>query len=124
MSLLFTLSRLGLRKVVTSRYFWNMFHVYSSRTNNICESYNHQVNTQIISSKSNVYKVLDLTKKEESLASVSYGRVNNGQEKRQTNKQMVKDAKIALLKKENENGSLEVMDYLLKVSEFCKKYDK
>ena len=99
------------------------FDVYSSRTNNICESYNHQVNTQIISSKSNVYKVLDLTKKEESLDSVSYGRVNNGQEKRQTNK-VVKDAKIALLKKDYENGSLEVMDYLLKVSEFSKKYDK
>ena len=68
--------------------------------------------------------MLDLTKKEESLASVSYGRVNNGQEKRQTNKQVVKDAKTALLKKYYENGSLEVMDYLLKVSEFSKKYDK
>ena len=29
-----------------SRLTWNLFGEYSSRTNNICESYNHQLNGQ------------------------------------------------------------------------------
>ena len=43
-----------------SRATWNLFKEYSSRTNNICESYNHQLNGQDLSSKSNIYKIITL----------------------------------------------------------------
>ena len=106
------------------REIWNIFKEYSSRTNNISETYNHKVNSSIISSHSNIYKVLDLVKNEECLTSVAYEKVNlNEKEKKRTNKQMVKDAKTALLKCEYKNGKLNVMDNLFKVSLFGKKYD-
>ena len=68
-----------------NRKDWNLFDRYSSRTNNVSESYNHQINGQIISSKSNIYKVLDLTKKQEALTSVKYERVNGGKVRKSTN---------------------------------------
>ena len=40
-----------------------------------------------MNAKSNVYKVLDLTQKQETLTSTKYERVNAGQEKKQTNSQ-------------------------------------
>ena len=52
-------------------------------------------------------KILDLTQKQETLTSA----------------QKVKDAQIATLKSEYKHGSLEVMDYLVQVSVFCKNYD-
>jgi hypothetical protein len=102
---------------------WNIFERYSSRTNNLSETYNHAINGQIISSKSNIYKVLDLTKKQETLTSVKFERVNGDKVKKTTNSQQVKDAKIALLKNQYKNNELEVMDYLLKVSAFVKSYE-
>ena len=108
-----------------NKEIWNIFKEYSSRTNNICESYNHKVNSGIISAKSNIYKVLDLVKKEECLTSVAYEKVNiRDNEKKGTNAQQVKDAKIDLLKCEYENGKLDVMDYLFKVSDYGKNYDE
>jgi len=42
------------------RSLWNIFDQYSSRTNNISEAYNHQINGhQVIAPNSNVYKILD-----------------------------------------------------------------
>ncbi len=43
------------------RDLWNMFDIYSSRTKNICETYNYAINGQVQCSKSNVFKILDLT---------------------------------------------------------------
>ena len=106
------------------RDLWNMFDIYSSRTNNICETYNHAINGQVMNSKSNVFKILDLTQKQETLTSVKYARVNLGNEKKQSSSQKVKDAQIATLKSEYKHGSLEVMDYLMAVSVFCKNYDE
>jgi hypothetical protein len=51
----------------------NLFSEYSSCTNNICESYNHQINGQVHSSKANIYKIVTLTQKQESLASTTHG---------------------------------------------------
>ncbi len=39
------------------RSLWNIFDQYSSRTNNISEAYNHQINGQVIAPNSNVYKI-------------------------------------------------------------------
>ena len=65
---------------------------------------------------SNVYKILELTKKEEALTSTKFERVNQGKEKKIVNAQVAKDAQIALLKSEYKHGSLDVMDYLMKKS--------
>ena len=105
------------------RDLWNMFDIYSSRTNNICETYNHAINGQVQCPKSNVFKILNLTQKQETLTSVKYERCNLGNEKKQNTSQKVKDAQIATLKSEYKHGSMEVMDYLIAVSVFCKNYD-
>ena len=64
-----------------------------------------------------------MTKKQEALTSVKYERVNGGKVRKSTNAQQVKDAKIALLKCKYENGKLDVMGYLFKVSVYGKNYD-
>jgi hypothetical protein len=57
------------------------------------------------------------------LTSVKYERCNLGNEKKQNTSQKVKDAQIATLKSEYKHGSMEVMDYLMAVSVFCKNCD-
>ena len=47
------------------RSIWNLYDQYSSRTNNISETYNHKVNGQVMSANSNIYKILDLLRKQE-----------------------------------------------------------
>jgi hypothetical protein len=105
------------------RSVWNLFEVYSSRTNNISETYNHAINGQVMSSKSNVYKILDITKNQETLTSTKFERVNQGQEKKSSNAQHVKDAKIEVLKLKYKHGELDVMDSLLQASVFSKNSD-
>ncbi len=78
---------------------------------------------EVISSKSNVFKVLDVVQKQEALTSVTFERVNLGKVKKSTNSQQVKDASIALLKQKYKNNELEVMDYLMKISAFVKKHN-
>ena len=102
---------------------WNLWERYSSRTNNLSETYNHKINGQVISSKSNVFKVLDVVQKQEALTSVTFERVNLGKVKKSTNAQQVKGASIALLKQKYKNNELEVMDYLMKISAFVKNYN-
>ncbi len=101
------------------RSLWNIFDQYSSRANNISETYNHQINGQVIAPNSNVYKILDVLRKQETLTGNKFERVNQGKEK---NKQL-KDAKIALLKKDHEHDTIDVMDYLIKLSEFIIHFD-
>ena len=57
-----------------------MFDIYSSRTNNTSETYNHAINGQVMNSASNVFKLLDFTQKQETLTSDKYARVNLGNE--------------------------------------------
>ena len=102
---------------------WNIYDQYSSRTNNISETYNNQINGQVIAPNSNVYKILDVLRKQETLTANKFERVNLGKEKKQTTKQQLKDAKIALLKKDYDHGDIDVMDYLMKLNEFIIKYD-
>jgi hypothetical protein len=49
------------------RFLWNIFDQYLSRTNKISETYNHQINGQVIAPNSNVYKILDVLRKQETL---------------------------------------------------------
>jgi len=49
------------------RSLCNIFDQYLSRTNNISETYNHQINGQVIAPNSNVYKILDVLRKQETL---------------------------------------------------------
>jgi hypothetical protein len=52
------------------RSLYNIFDQYLSRTNNISETYNHQINgqvIQVIAPNSNVYKILDVLRKQETL---------------------------------------------------------
>ena len=97
--------------------------MFSSRTNNISESYNHQINGQVDNSKSNVYKVLDVVKKQEALTSTKYERVNLGQEKKTVTAQMVKDNQIALLENQYKHGEIEIIDFLEKCSQYVKNFD-
>ena len=105
------------------RSTWNLFTEYSSRTNNICESYNHQLNGQVLSSKSNIYKIITLNQKQESLASTSYERVNLGMEKKTKTAQQLKDVKIENLKLKYKHCEIDVMSYLMQVSVFGKEWD-
>ena len=52
-----------------------------------------------MNAKSNVYKVLGLTQKQETLTSTKYERVNADQEIKQTNSQRFKDGDIETLNK-------------------------
>ena len=58
------------------RSIWNLFDVYSSRTNNISETYNHKINGHVTKPNLNIYKVLIVVQKEETLTSINYERVN------------------------------------------------
>ena len=107
-----------------SRKIWNLYGEKSSRTNNICESYNHQINGKIISSKSNIYKVITVVQKAESLASTSYERVNVGQEKKPKTAQQDKDAKIETLKVKYRHCEITVLNYLKEISAFIKEWDE
>jgi hypothetical protein len=105
------------------RSIWNLYDQYSSRTNNISETYNHKVNGQVMSANSNIYKIIDLLRKQEALTATQYERANLGKEKKIATQQKLKDAQIHILKKEYEHGEIDVMDYLIKISEFIADYD-
>ena len=64
-----------------------------------------------------------MLRKQETLIANKFERVNLGKEKKQTTKQQLKDAKIALIKKDYDHGDIDVMDYLMKLNEFIIKYD-
>jgi hypothetical protein len=71
---------------------WNIYDQYPSRSNNISETYNHQINGQVIAPNSND-KILDILRKQETLTANKFERVNLVKEKKQTTKQQLKDAK-------------------------------
>jgi hypothetical protein len=79
------------------RSLWNIYDQYSFRTNNISETYNHQINRQVIALNSKVYNILHVLRKQETLTANKFERVNLGKEKKQTT---IIATKIALLKKD------------------------
>jgi len=53
---------------------WNHFDTDGPRTNNYNEGYNHRLNRLCGSGHPNLYKFINIMKREESLASVKYFR--------------------------------------------------
>ena len=105
------------------RSVWNIYDQYSTRTNNISETYNHQINGHVMNPNSNIYKIMDVVKKQEALASTKYERVNLGKEKKSSNAQKTKDAQIALIKTQYKYGEVDMMDYLMKLNEFIQEHN-
>ena len=68
------------RSMSFDRSLWNIYDQYSSRTNDISETYNHQINGQVIAPNPNVYKILDVLRKQETLTANKFERVNLGKE--------------------------------------------
>ena len=56
--------------------------------------------------------------KHETLTATKFERGNQGKEKKIATKQQLKDANIQILKKDNEQGIIDLMDYLMKISSF------
>ena len=81
------------------------------KNKNISETNNHKINGQVSTSNSNIYKALNVVKKEETLTSTSYERVNQGKVKKTIRAQQVKDAKIDNLKLKYKFGQLDVMAF-------------
>ena len=67
--------------------------------------------------------MLDVVKKQETLTTTKYEKVNLGKEKKIATAQKVKDAQIALLKNQYKHSKIELMEYLSKISQYAKNYD-
>ena len=106
-----------------NRTIWNFHDDENTRTNNISETYNHKINGKILAKNSNIYKVLDVIKIEEMLAYNAYERANLGQNKRSDNKQLLNLQKINNLILQYRFGSIETMDFLIKISDHLKNFD-
>ena len=61
---------------IFSRDLWNFIDDESTHTNNISEAYNHKINNKVMSSNTNIYKILDIVHQEETLAKNSFERAN------------------------------------------------
>ena len=67
--------------------------------------------------------MLDVVKKQETLTTTKYEKVNLGKEKKIATAQKVKYAQIALLKNQYKHSKIELMEYLSKISQYAKNYD-
>ena len=79
---------------IFSRDLWNFIDDESTHTNNISEAYNHKINNKVMSSNTNIYKILDIVHQEETLAKNSFERANLGMKKRNDNRQLLNNEKI------------------------------
>jgi hypothetical protein len=77
---------------------WNNFDTDGPRTNNFNEGYNNRLNRLCGSGHPNLYKFINIMKREESLASVKYFRAIQGYEPdKRRKKDIEKDLKIESL---------------------------
>jgi hypothetical protein len=67
--------------------------VYKCR-DNICETYNKKMNSSISKPHPNIFKLIDLLKEHEQLASISFEKANLGQVKSRRTKEDLKDKEI------------------------------
>ena len=105
------------------RTIWNI-HCYSSyRTNNISEAYNKRLNGKISNPDPNLYKIIDVVKDEECLASVEYEKANLGKIKCRKTKNELKDANIEILKLKYIHDELDIMDFIIEVGAFIQEFD-
>ena len=96
---------------------WNHFDTDGPRTNNYNEGYNNRLNRLCGSGHPNLYKFINIMKREESLASVKYFRAIQGYEPdKRRKKDIEKDLKIESLIQEVQDGNIELLEYLSEVS--------
>jgi hypothetical protein len=105
------------------REIWNLYDNISHRTNNISETYNKKLNKEISKPDPNIYKLVDIIKEQEVLTSVSYEKANLGHKKSRRTKEDLKDKEIEILKIKYNTKQIELMEYLLALSEYVQDFN-
>lgn len=95
------------------RELWNHWETESIRTNNICEGYNNRLNRLTTGNNPNMFKVIELFKREEALAANKLVKAKLAKFKKPITCQVLKNENLLSLKKDYKNGSYESnFDYL------------
>ena len=81
------------------------------------------MNGHLDKAKPNIYRTLDLFQDEESRTTVSKKICDQGTLKVRKTKHMLKDKNIEILKLKYDFGSIEPMEFLMKVQNFIKDFD-
>ena len=110
-------------KALFDRSIWNFHDYISYRTTNICESYNKRINSKISKPNPNIFCLIDLVRREETLKSVEFEKANLEHVKPRKTKNQIKDLKITNLKLKYVHSELDMMDYLMEISKFVKDFD-
>ena len=71
----------------------------------------------------NIYKLIEIIQDQETLTSVSYEKANLGHKKSRRTKEDLKDKKIEILKLKYDTNKIEMMDYLMLISEYVQDFD-
>ena len=71
----------------------------------------------------NIYKLIEIIQGQETLASVSYEKANLGHKKSRRTKEDLKDKEIEILKLKYDTNKIEMMDYLMLISEYVQEFD-
>ena len=105
------------------RTIWNFHDFISYRTNNICETYNKRINGLITKPNPNLFMLIDCLKQEEALTAVNYEKANLGKSKSRRTKNELKDSKIEILKLKYNHDEIEIMDYLMELSNYINDFE-
>ena len=101
------------------RELWNHWDTKEIRTNNTCEGYNNRINRMTSAKNPNIFKVIELFRKEEILASNKLVKAKLGKFKKPITSMTLKNEKIMSLKKDLTNGVYNSnFDYLLDCFQF------
>ena len=77
----------------------------------------------IIKPDPNIYKLIEIIQDQETLTSVSYEKANLGYKKSRRTKEDLKDKEIEILKLKYDTNKIEMMDYLMLISEYVQDFD-
>ena len=105
------------------REIWNLHDNIYHRTNNISETYDKKLNKEISKPDPNIYKLVDILKEQELLTAVSYEKANIGHKKSRRTKEDLKDKEIEILKLKYDTKQIELMEYLLALSEYVQDFN-
>jgi hypothetical protein len=81
------------------------------------------MNSAISKPHPNIFKLIDLLKEHEQLASISFEKANLGQVESRRTKEDLKDKEIEILKLKYKTGIIDSMDFLMAVSSFVKDFE-
>jgi hypothetical protein len=94
---------------------WNHFDTDGPRTNNYNEGYNNRLNKLCGSGHPNLYKFINILKREESLASIKCFRAISGYEAdKRKKKDIEKDLQIETLIKEVEDDKIDLIEFVFR----------